>query len=221
MYQPTLGHKTENDQGQTSMKARLCAKGYQEQQDFRTNSPTCPCESLCLALVIIASLKWDPCSIDTRTVFQQGTQVYRLAKICPTEEANTDKIRHLNKFVYGLADAARHFYLQLHHKLASLRVTPSPLDQGLYFSFHQDELIGILICHVGDILFGGDPNFLPSDLPLEESFSLAAHIAQPSKTFRLSPKTTSQQEHHHQPDQFCKQHLGIGLHVTKPPHSVT
>ena len=133
--------------GKPSTKARLCANFY---QDLRTDSPTCS-NSLHTVLAIIASLKWDLCSIDIQTAFLQGTQIDRLVYICLPREANS------------LADAPRHFCLQLHHELVTLGVTPSPLDQGrLCFWFHKDELSGILICHVNAILLDVNPNFLPS-----------------------------------------------------------
>ena len=47
--------------GKPSTKTQLCAKGYQEQPDFRMDSPTC------------SRVKW--CSIDIRTAFLQATQI--------------------------------------------------------------------------------------------------------------------------------------------------
>ena len=94
--------------------------------------------------------------------FLQSTQLECTIYICLPKEANTDQIWHLCKCIYGLADAPRHFYLHLRDELLAHGVSPSQLDHGLYFWFQHNQLCGILICHVDDILFGGNSNFLPS-----------------------------------------------------------
>ena len=45
--------------GKPSVKARLVARGFEETQDFRTDSPTCSKEGLRLSLTIIASKRLD------------------------------------------------------------------------------------------------------------------------------------------------------------------
>ena len=46
--------------GQETTKARPCARGFQELQDFRTDLPTCSRESVCIATLN---------SIDVKTAF--------------------------------------------------------------------------------------------------------------------------------------------------------
>ena len=50
--------KPEVIDGKQSVKARLCARGFEETQDFRTDSPTCTRESIHIALALIASNSW-------------------------------------------------------------------------------------------------------------------------------------------------------------------
>ena len=141
--------------GQPSVKARLCAKGFQEQQDFRTDSPTCSRESVRVVLAAISCKKWVLRSVDVRSAFLQGSPIDRIVFISPPPEANTSNIWMLKKCVYGLADAPRHFYLRLRDELAGLGITPCKLDMGLFFWYKDSTLCGILVCFVDDILWGG------------------------------------------------------------------
>ena len=145
--------------GVPSTKARLCAKGFQEMQDFRTDSPTCSRESIRLALSVIASMQWTLCSVDIRAAFLQGTSIDCTVFIRPPPEANTNKIWQLKKCIYGLADAPRHFYLRLREELIKLGAIPSKLDQGLFYWLEDGHLAAVLVCHVDDILWGGTPRF--------------------------------------------------------------
>ena len=63
--------------GCPSVKASLVAKGYQELQDFRKDSPTCSRENIRLVLAIIASKKWKLQGFDIRRAFLQGDPIDR------------------------------------------------------------------------------------------------------------------------------------------------
>ena len=78
--------------GKQSVKACLCARGFEETQDFRTDSPTCTRESICIALALIASNSWTLNSIDIKTAFLQGKQINRTVYIHPPKEAQTKMI---------------------------------------------------------------------------------------------------------------------------------
>ena len=159
--------------GKMITKARLVAKGFQEVQDFRTDSPTCARESLCLMTAIVASNKWQIESIDVKTAFLQGRKLERSVFLRPPPEAKTSKVWHLRKCVYGLADAPREFYLRLRQELTNLQLQPCELDQGLFTYFSNDILSGILICHVDDILYGGTDQFCRDVIPkLENTFEI-------------------------------------------------
>ena len=55
--------------GQASMKARLCARGFEEESDIRSDSPTCSREGVRIALALIAAHKWKVNSLDVKTAF--------------------------------------------------------------------------------------------------------------------------------------------------------
>ena len=51
-------------------------------------------------------------SADIKTAFLQGKKIEREVYIQPPKEANTNKFWRLQKYVYGLADASRYWYLR-------------------------------------------------------------------------------------------------------------
>ena len=70
-----------------------------------------------IVLSAIASKQWNLKSIDIKRAFLQGNAIDRDVLIRPPDEAETDKLWHLKKCVYGLADAPRKWYLTLKEKL--------------------------------------------------------------------------------------------------------
>ena len=148
----------ENPDKKSTIKARLCARGFEEEKNFRTDSPTCSREGLRIALALIASNKWDICSLDVKTAFLQGNLLERTVYVRPPKEAQTTKIWLLNKCVYGLGDASRYWYLKVREVLTNLGAIPSTLDQGLFTFYKDQKLIGILVLFVDDIIYAGQSN---------------------------------------------------------------
>ena len=86
----------------------LCARGFKEEQNFRTDSATCSREGLHLTCSMIASSKWTLNSLDVKTAFLHGKAIERTVYVRPLKEANTSQVWKLQKCVYGLADASKH-----------------------------------------------------------------------------------------------------------------
>ena len=145
--------------GKLQTKARLCARGFEESSDFRTDSPTCMRESVKIALGIISTMSWTLHSIDYKTAFLQGNAISREVFLKPPPESNTSKLWKLKKTVYGLSDAPRVWFLRLRDELLKLNVKQSTYDQGLFFWYNDGKLEGIMVCFVDDQLWGGSPNF--------------------------------------------------------------
>lgn len=141
-------------------KARLCARGFEEIQTFRTDSPTCSRESTRMLLAILACNSWTVNALDIKAAFLQGKQIDRLVFVRPPDEAMTTKLWKLKKCVYGLADAPRRWYVKLKEELERLGMSCSSYDDGLFFLHDANKkLIGVLTCHVDDILWGGTVEF--------------------------------------------------------------
>ena len=146
--------------GVLTTKARLCARGFEEDKFFRTDSPTCSREGVRIALATIATHGWHLKSLDIRTAFLQGKDMERTVYLKPPPEANSDKLWLLNKCVYGLGDASRSWYLRIREEIIKSGGEVCQLDQGL-FLFHDSNqiLYGIIICFVDDMLYGGTTDF--------------------------------------------------------------
>ena len=69
-----------------STKARLFACGFQEVQNFCTDSATCPRESIRVAFAIISSKGWTLNSIDIKDTFLQGKEIEKTVYVKPPEE---------------------------------------------------------------------------------------------------------------------------------------
>ena len=157
-----------------SVKARRCARGFQEDLDIRSDSPSCSREGIRIALTIIASMKWQLNGLDVRTAFLQGRPIDRDVYVLPPKEANTNHVWKLNKTIYGLNDASRSWYLKLRDELVSLKATPILLDQGIFAWYDGSDLIGLIVCFVDDLLWGGAKKFTNTINSLRERFDIGS-----------------------------------------------
>jgi len=156
-------------------KARLVARGYEEQSNLRKDSPTCMATSTRVATAIISSNDWELNSMDVYAAFLQGQDIERDVFIKPPKEANQGGwLWKLNKVVYGLDDAPRNWYVTLRSFLESKGVLVSKYDPALFYMYDPDGgLIGVMVCHVDDFLWGGNDVFKELIInPLMEKFRI-------------------------------------------------
>ena len=107
----------------------------------------------------IASHKWQLRSLDIKTAFLQGKQIQRNVFLLPPKEANTNNLWHLKKYVYGLADVSRYWYLRVKEEFAKLNGHICPADQGIFIWHHNNQLIGIITWFIDDIIWNGNQYF--------------------------------------------------------------
>ena len=108
-----------------------------------------------------------------KTVFLQGKKIEREVYTRPPTETATNKVWKLQKCVYGLGDASRYWYLRVKEELINLSGNVSSTDPGIFCWKEYNELIGILICHVDDIVYGGTAMFENSvTQKLKQTFKL-------------------------------------------------
>ena len=141
------------------LKARLVARGFEEDLDNRTDSPTCSKDSLRLSLALMGSFGWKCRTIDIKSAFLQGNKIERNVFIRPPKEFNDGCLWKLKKNVYGLNDAARAWYARLKDVLLGLGMKISHLDPALFFWWHGNILAGVMCIHVDDILWAGTSLF--------------------------------------------------------------
>ena len=161
-------------EGKKIKKARLVARGYQELADTQRDSPCVNKESQRVALAVIASEGWELRSLDVKAAFLQGKELDRDIYLKPPKEAKCPgKLWKLKRCVYGLNDASRFWYFRVKDELTRLGCKVSKLDSSL-FTYHTDQLEGILIVHVDDFMFAGTVNFYQSVIvKLKETFHIS------------------------------------------------
>jgi len=163
-----------DENGLTICKARLCVRGYEEEQDFRTDSPTCSREGIRLFLATAASHKWKIHSMDVKGAFLQGKKLDREVLIRPPKEAACSKLWLLKKCAYGLADAPRRWYLQIRESLIEVGATASHYDNGAFMFVKSGILQGIAILHVDDIMWSGNETVIsPAISKLKKMFQIS------------------------------------------------
>jgi hypothetical protein len=150
----------------SEVRARLTARGFQEETDFPTDSPTVQKQSIRLISVLAATNKWTIHTTDISSAFLQGSQMDREVFVKPPKEAGLiDKLWKLNKCLYGLKDASRKWYMRILTKLKELGFKKSPLDKGLFYLIKDGVLIGVIGIHVDDFFYAGTKEFLEEIMP--------------------------------------------------------
>ena len=165
-------------------KARLVARGYEEQTDVQKESPTCSKDTLRVMMSIIKQYDWDLKSIDIKTAFLQGEQIDREVFLHPPAEAKCSKghVWKLIKCVYGLSDASLKWYQRVKSTMLQLGGNVSSIDPAL-FTWHIDgKLVGMIAAHVDDFLWAGNIAFQSNTIPkLRKIFSVGR---EEDKSFR-------------------------------------
>ena len=144
-----------------TVRARLTCRGFQEEDDFPTDSPTIQKASIRMILTVAATSKWNIQAIDIKSAFLQGDKLTRKVFVKPPRESNLkNKLWRLKKCLYGLKDASRQWYLRLKTTLDKNGFQKSIYDGGLFFVIKNDTLIGIVGIHVDDFLATGTEHFM-------------------------------------------------------------
>ena len=135
------------------------AHGFEEIKDFPTDSLCCSWIGVQSIFVVIASNRWKVQAIDVKTASLQGKQIERIVYLRPTKEANTNKIWRLQKCVYRLADASRYWCLRVKEELIKFGANVTSVDPCLFYWKEHYKHVGILACHIDDMIREGNENF--------------------------------------------------------------
>lgn len=143
------------------IRARLVARGYEEECIVQKDSPTMCKSTLRLFLTIASSQKWKVKSTDIKSAFLQGKELSRDVYLTPPKEACVPKgsIWKLRRCLYGLNDAARQFYESVVEVLVQSGCTQSQLDPALYYLQIDGKLVGMVASHIDDFLHCGEGIF--------------------------------------------------------------
>ena len=143
--------------------ARLVARGFEEDTArLKKDSPTCSRESVHIVIFFARCHGWKCHSVDVKAAYLQGDKITRDVYLQPPEEFNNGNLWKLKKNVYGLADAARNWYLRVKKELINLGVEQCSLDKAIFFWYKDGQLEGIICLYVDNFLFAGSHCFLNS-----------------------------------------------------------
>ena len=172
--------ESEEAPGQTEIKSRWCIKGFKDPAilNLEKQSPTLTADGLSTVLQLIASMKWRLTVADIEGAFLQGHGMKRpggkVYVTLPKEgvpDVESDNLVEVCKYVYGLADAPRQWFLCLSEELKRLGLRQSQLDPCCFYWYHNQTLSGVIAFHVDDLVIGGDAIFAEQVLkPLRERF---------------------------------------------------
>ena len=150
----------------SEVRARLTARGYEEEEDFPKDSPTMQRFSFRILLSLAAVHGWNIETTDIKSAFLQGSKLERTVHVKPPREAEMKgKLWLLEKCLYGLKDASRQWYKKVAAKLDALGFKRSKYDFGLFYKLHGGRLIGLIGLHVDDFLTCGNKMFEQNILP--------------------------------------------------------
>ena len=143
-----------------SIKARFVVKGFQENFEDASDSPTSSRETLKVFLAVAANEKFQIKCSDVRSAFLQSNTIQRDVFIDPPpQRKKPGYVWKLKRPCYGLDDASRQWFQSFKNTLISLEMTQSKREACLFYLVINQKLHGLLIFHVDDILSAGDEVF--------------------------------------------------------------
>ena len=154
--------KEEHDGQKTKFKARLVARGFQEEEPPLSDSPTVLRESNKLFTAVAANQSFEIVSIDIRAAFLQAKELKRDVFLVPPKDIVKPGILwKLKKPLYGLNDASRRFWLRVKEVFKKENMKSLPGDEAFYYKHDESgNLIGMIITHVDDFQIAGQDEFI-------------------------------------------------------------
>jgi hypothetical protein len=154
---------TEKPEG---IKARLTARGFEEESNVRSDSPTVQSTSMRFLFAVAATKEWKVNTIDIKSAFLQGKTLNRDVYIQPPREANSKgKLWKLYKCLYGLNDASKAWYDEMEARFDKHNFEKSCQDSAFFIYKEHGKIVGIVALHVDDFLFTGTKRFTDVIIP--------------------------------------------------------
>lgn len=142
------------------IRARLVARGFEEIDEIKSDSPTLSKSGLRIILATAATKGWIVETTDIKSAFLQGNELDREVYLKPPKEAKCEgKLWRLLVGLYGLKDAGRQWYLKVKEVLIKLGCEQLTLEPGLFIKRSENQTIGIIGLHVDDFLHAGEKSF--------------------------------------------------------------
>ena len=152
---------------ENEIRARLTARGFEEESNVHSDSPTVQSTSMRFLLMMAALKQWNIQSTDIRSAFLQGRQLDRDVFVKPPKEAQVAKgiLWKLNKCLYGLNDASKMWYDEIDTRFIDHGFEQSCQDTALYIYKENDNIEGAVAIHVDDFMHAGTEHFNSTIIP--------------------------------------------------------
>ena len=108
----------------------------------------------------------------------------------PPESPDVGKLWKLKKTIYGLCDGSRSWYLTLKEFLVQkTKCLCCTCDPAIFIWKTNNKTLGILCCHVDDIIYGGSLDFIDHVIkPLKKKFDISSEAQKAFKYIGLNVK---------------------------------
>ncbi|MBW0461131.1 hypothetical protein O181_000846 [Austropuccinia psidii MF-1] len=149
--------KTDANGNLTKYKARLCVRGFNQQEGIDYNdvfSPTGRLASLRLLLTLAHQHGFQVDRMDVRCAFLDGIRNKLLYIFRPDGYNKGSKILKLNKSLYGLKQSPRCWHKALNDALLQMGLVPTKTDPCLYYLSDHNKPMW-LFAHIDDLIFKG------------------------------------------------------------------
>ena len=151
--------------GEVQTRARLVARGYEEEDDVPSDSPTLDQLNLKLIMMIAQSEGMKVVSADVKAAFLQGLPLTeRTVTVIPPPEAKVPKgyVWELVVALYGLDDASLRFHWKVRQVMKEIGMKQSRFDPSLFYMRDQTtgRIKGMIGTHVDDFIMAGSDAWL-------------------------------------------------------------
>jgi hypothetical protein len=140
-------------------KARLVANGFTQKEgiDYHESlSPVSKNDSFRIIMALVAHFDLELHQMDVKTTFLNGDLEEEVYMKQPEGfDDNTQKACKLNKYIYGLKQASRQWYIKFHKVITSFGFIENFVDQCIYLKVSGSKVI-FLVLYVDDILLASN-----------------------------------------------------------------
>ena len=156
-----ITEKERQDGQKAQIKARLVARGFQEIEKPKSDSPTALRESFKTFIAVSANEEFELRSIDISAAFLQAEKLERDVFVDPPKDVKKEGvIWRMKKPMYGLDDAGRKFWLKVDKIFKTIGMKTLHGDNAFYYMHNGKSLIGMVLCHVDNFSVSGKKEFV-------------------------------------------------------------